>query len=47
MEHAYEAPKVYTLGTVEELTQAADDKCNGSGDFALPQIITPFQDGCP
>jgi hypothetical protein len=42
----YEAPKVYTLGTVQELT--AVDKCGGSGDQFLPQILSPnFDHPCP
>ena len=41
MPKAYEAPTVTTLGTVLELTQQQPDKCGGSGDQFLPQILSP------
>jgi hypothetical protein len=39
----YETPEVYTLGTVQELTEVAapPDKCGGTSDLALPQNLTP------
>jgi hypothetical protein len=41
---SYEAPQIFTLGTVAQLTeqQAPDipDKCGGSGDQFLPQILS-------
>jgi hypothetical protein len=37
----YETPEVYTLGTVEELTQSVPDKCGGTSDIALPAQLTP------
>ena len=41
----YEAPKIFALGTVEELTSV--DKCGGSGDQFLPQILSVrFGDPC-
>ena len=45
----YEAPKVYTLGTVEELTQQNQPaKCGGSGDSFLPQILSKtISTNCP
>jgi hypothetical protein len=36
----YEKPQVMTLGTVRELTAQNNDKCGGSGDFALPQLLS-------
>ena len=38
MTKSYEAPNVYALGTVSEMTQI--DKCGGSGDQFLPQILS-------
>jgi hypothetical protein len=35
---AYENPTIETLGNVAELTQV--DKCGGSGDIYLPQILS-------
>lgn len=40
----YEKPTVMTLGSVRELTADTNpsdpDKCGGSGDFALPQLLS-------
>ena len=39
MKKPYEAPKVYELGTVQELTQdGEEEKCGGSGDQFLPTL---------
>jgi len=35
----YEAPIVFQLGAVRELT--ALNKCGGSGDSAYPQVLNP------
>ena len=46
----YEAPKVFELGTVKELTEdtGADDKCSGSGDtHTLQQQSVVYDDDCP
>lgn len=46
----YEAPKVYELGTVQQLTHATGeaDKCSGSDDQFLPQQLSPvFSKDCP
>lgn len=42
----YEAPKVFELGTVKELTEttAAHDKCSGSGDTRTIQSLSPHYD---
>jgi hypothetical protein len=41
----YVAPAIETIGEVAELTQL--DKCGGSGDQFLPQILsTTFGDPC-
>jgi hypothetical protein len=47
--YGYEAPRVYTLGTVEELTRDnTPDKCGGSGDAFLPQQLSnTFSVNCP
>ena len=39
----YEAPKVFQLGKVSELTQgtAEEDKCSGSGDTFVPSPPLP------
>src|SRR3954447_24622119 len=37
----YIAPALTVIGTVRELTeQVKPDKCGGSGDFALPQLLS-------
>jgi hypothetical protein len=42
---AYENPTITTLGTVVELTEI--DKCGGSGDAYLPEILsTEFSHPC-
>jgi hypothetical protein len=42
----YEEPTVVELGTVAELTQQID-KCGGSGDEFLPQLLSPvFAEDC-
>ena len=51
MKKPYEAPKVYELGTVEELTQNGVEKAGGSGDQFLPcrpedDFGTSSVDGC-
>lgn len=46
----YETPKVFELGTVQELTRenSGEDKCAGSGDSAFPVILSPnFATDCP
>jgi hypothetical protein len=43
----YVAPTIVTIGTVVELTQQLD-KCGGSGDQFLPQLLSPtFAHPCP
>lgn len=43
---AYENPTITTLGTVVELTEKLD-KCGGSGDAYLPEILsTTFAHPC-
>ena len=39
----YEAPKVFELGTVKELTELTpeNDKCSGSGDTHTDQVLSP------
>ena len=46
---SYEGPRVYTLGTVEELTQQnLPAKCGGSGDQFLPtQLSKIVSVNCP
>lgn len=37
----YEAPKVYELGTVQDLTENGHiDKCGGSADSAFPTLLS-------
>jgi len=46
----YEAPKVFELGTVEELTHdtGIPDKCSGSGDTHTLQQLSPnYNEDCP
>jgi hypothetical protein len=46
----YEAPRVFELGTVKELTAKDDliDKCGGSADVDLPQVLSPqYSLDCP
>lgn len=46
----YQAPKVYELGSVKELTQENPtiDKCGGSSDAAYPTLLRPlFEGDCP
>jgi hypothetical protein len=46
----YEAPKVFELGTVKELTETTGrlDKCSGSGDtHTLIQESPLYDDDCP
>jgi hypothetical protein len=46
----YEAPKVFELGTVKELTESTGelDKCSGSGDtHTLIQESPNYDDDCP
>ena len=46
----YEAPKVFELGTVKELTETTpeEDKCSGSNDRFAPSILSPeFNTDCP
>ena len=46
----YEAPKVFELGTVKELTEttAEEDKCSGSGDVRTLEPISPnYSVDCP
>jgi hypothetical protein len=46
----YEAPKVFELGSVEELTQTTGiaDKCSGSGDTHTLQSLSPvYDEDCP
>jgi hypothetical protein len=46
----YEAPKVFELGTVRELTEDTGllDKCSGSGDtHTLIQESPNYDDDCP
>ena len=46
----YEAPRVVHLGTVQELTRenSPEDKCAGSQDQFLPDILSPqFAGDCP
>jgi hypothetical protein len=45
----YEAPKVFELGTVKELTRTTgeEDKCSGSLDSAFPNQLSPeFSKDC-
>ena len=43
MKKPYEAPKVFELGTVKELTETTGipDKCSGSGDTHTVQQLSP------
>ena len=46
----YEAPKVFELGTVKELTETTpeNDKCSGSGDTHTAQVLSPnYSNDCP
>ena len=46
----YEAPKVFELGTVKELTETTpeNDKCSGSGDVRTVQELSPnYSTDCP
>ena len=46
----YEAPKVFHLGTIKELTETTpeEDKCSGSNDRFAPTILSPeFNTDCP
>jgi hypothetical protein len=46
----YEAPKVFELGSVRELTETTGraDKCSGSGDTHTLQSLSPTYDqDCP
>ena len=46
----YEAPKVFELGTVKELTETTGipDKCSGSGDTHTVQSLSPnYDEDCP
>jgi hypothetical protein len=42
MKKPYEAPKVFELGSVQELTKSTPqvDKCSGENDTAFPQILS-------
>jgi hypothetical protein len=45
-DRAYVAPAIETIGEVTELTQQLD-KCGGSGDQFLPQLLsTTFDHPC-
>lgn len=46
----YEAPKVFELGSVKELTEdtGVPDKCSGSGDTHTIQQLSPnYNEDCP
>jgi hypothetical protein len=50
MKKHYEAPKVFDLGTVRELTETTPerDKCSGSGDVRTVNEISPnYSNDCP
>jgi hypothetical protein len=50
MKKPYEAPKVFELGTVKQLTETTteEDKCSGSGDTHTAQELSPnYSYDCP
>ena len=40
-EMKYEAPEVYELGTVVDLTEQNPDKCGGTSDAFAPNLLSP------
>lgn len=42
MKKPYETPRVFSLGSVQELTRSTPevDKCSGGNDVAFPQILS-------
>jgi hypothetical protein len=40
METKYEMPTIKTIGSVQDLTEKKPNKCGGSGDLFLPNLLT-------
>jgi hypothetical protein len=42
MQHQHEAPSIKTIGSVQDVTQRKPNKCGGSSDLFLPNLLGPL-----